>query len=346
MPHILSKPSSKILLPTPEWQWREPSQSSQRRTMFRLRAYRTSGHLEWEKWYTDRQELDWALWDISIGGWTGLLYNFATISFLASPTGSNQTYTSPADWNNSSNQIETLGAGASGATLSGQPTNKGTGGGGGAYNTISNFTFATPGTTTATYQIGTAGISVVVLTGIAGGDTWFNGTTLAGSSVGSKGGGPGQWGNAAAQVVGGTGGVAASGVGSGFNGGRGGNTTATASNAATGGGGAAGKNGAGNQGVDGLGNTNGGSGDAGNGGAGGSDAVGGNGTEWSASYGSGGGGGGSSTTGRTGGTYGAGGGGKIGTNSGAGSSGLIVITYTPSGGGGFIYTFNHPMLGW
>src|SRR5439155_14077852 len=40
--------------------------------------------------------------------------DYVTQVFLVSPTGSNQTYTSDATWNNISNSIETLGAGGGG----------------------------------------------------------------------------------------------------------------------------------------------------------------------------------------------------------------------------------------
>jgi hypothetical protein len=67
--------------------------------------------------------------------------------------------------------------------------------GGGAYAKISYFNFSIPGTTQATYRVGggaAAGTSTALCAsgGRAnpGGDTWFNGTDLAGSSVGAKGG--------------------------------------------------------------------------------------------------------------------------------------------------------------
>src|ERR1044071_1252769 len=152
--------------------------------------------------------------------------------FLTSPTGSNQTYTSDATWNNASNSVECLGAGGSGGAIfgvnSGRPC--ATGGGGGEWRKKLNFSFATPGTTTATYQIGTGGTAVSRTTtgsvaGNAGGDTWFDGTTQAGSTVSGKGGGAGQVGSNTA-VSGGTGGTGGTGADGSNAGGRGGNVAA------------------------------------------------------------------------------------------------------------------------
>lgn len=278
----------------------------------------------------------------------------ATVIFIVSPTGSNQSSTSPADWCNSNNLVETIGAGASGGAVRASGS-RGAGGGGGAYNAISNFTFAAPGTTTYTWQVGiggpTTGGVTAATSGTTGGDTWFNGTTLGGSSVGSKGGTQGTA-STSVDVTGGAGGVAASGVGSGFNGGRGGNTSG---GSATGGGGAAGSFGAGGNGGDAAANTTaGGQGDNGHGGAGGAagNNAGSAGTEWDATHGSGGGGGGNNANGAvtagSGGLYGGGGGGAqdfsgiTGTaTSGAGTNGIIVLTYTACPGG----RSNLPLLG-
>lgn len=76
---------------------------------------------------------------------------------LTSPTSSNQTFTSPSDWNNSANTIEVIGAGGSAGASAKATTATATGGGGGAYSKITNFSFASPGVTTATYQIGGGG---------------------------------------------------------------------------------------------------------------------------------------------------------------------------------------------
>lgn len=194
-------------------------------------------------------------------------------------------------------------------------------GGGGAYSAITNLTL-TPGTS-VTFAIGAGGAS-----GVTGGDTWFNGASLAASSVGAKGGVD------SGGSSGGAGGAAASGIGTTkFSGGNGGGIGSLNPG---GGGGAAGLNGngvAGSSGGVSLGGA-GGAGDNGSGGAGsagvasGTAAAGSPGTEYGTA-GSGGGGGGSITgTGGAGGNYGAGGGATIsGDGGGVGAPGLIVITY-------------------
>ena len=96
------------------------------------------------------------------------------------------TYTSKASWNNANNTVETVGGGGAGARGASTSTGGG-GGGGGAYNKITNFNFATPGTTTASVSVGIGGVwTSSSITN--GGDTWFNGASLAASSVGCKGG--------------------------------------------------------------------------------------------------------------------------------------------------------------
>jgi hypothetical protein len=290
----------------------------------------------------------------------------ATVVFLVSPTGSLQTYTSDATWNNASNTIECVGDGGSGGA--GNNAN-GNGAGGGAYALIANFSFATPGTTTAQYEIGPGGAAVTAVgysgiqNGNSGSGTWFNGTTLAGSSVGADFGLFGA-GNYYANGPG-AGGLAANSIGSTkYSGGSGGGNPLGENYGSDGGGGAAGLNGAGNNGVAESNNTsgtNGGSGDAGSGGAGGTGSAswtgtpsnataGGNGTEYGTRGSGGGGGSGMSFdgitpyfgTGAAGGLYGGGGGGgsisgasssSNNVTSGAGAQGLIVLTWTPAGGG-------------
>lgn len=357
---VLDRP--KLLMPVRPSEWR----SSQRKTIFgiedqtrfRLTARLNDGHVKWRGWFDDRDDADAflfamatgslrcerELWRLPVPNWhpdlgENLSYDFATVTFLTSPTGSNQTYTSPSDWNNSNNKLETLGGGSGGAVaITGIHV---TGGGGGAYNTISNFTFATPGTTTGTYQIGAgAAVKTTAGAGNSGGDSWFNGTTLGGSSVGSKAGVGGAAGGGSQN--GGAGGAASSGVGSGFDGGRGGNLTGGSGNGGSGAGGAAGSSGAGATGADSsstaLGvQTAGGQGDNGHGGTGGAagGTNGGAGTEWDGSHGSGGGGGGFGGSG----TQSAGAGGLYGGGSGAivadtptsppAAQGITVVTYTP-----------------
>lgn len=268
----------------------------------------------------------------------------AVVTFLIIGPGSNQIYNVPNDWNNNQNQAETIGGGGSGGATSNGNFGNGAGGGGGGYSKQTNIPLTQGGT--ATYQIGIGGAAVAGgttgATGNTGGDSWFNGTTLGASSVGSKGGAGGAFDGTPA--LGGTGGAAGSGVGATKNsGGRGGNANNTS--VGTGGGGAAGPNGNGNAGGDtstAITATAGGSGDAGSGGSGGSagGGTGGSGTEFTAvpggSHAGSGGGGGGITGGTAGsaGNYGGGGGGagdNITTNtSGAGTQGLVVVTYTPA----------------
>lgn len=398
-------PSTRFLMPVHAAEWRAPSRAlpkdelgNSNVTRFRLTARINDGHIVWRGWFDDRGDADaflWALargtlrierelWDLPVETWTPregygrlgwrpdlgehLSYEFATQTFLTAPTGSNQTYSVPSDWNSANNTIDTIAAGGSGGASianSAGAFRSAAGGGGGAWNRVSNLSL-TPGGS-ATYQIGSAGTAATatgtsVTAGNAGGDSWFNGATIGASSVGSKAG-AGGGASTSTNSSGGAGGVGASGVGSSSNnGGRGGNYTGgggSSGSPCTGGGGAAGASGAGNNGVDlaslGTTATNGGSGDAGSGGAAGTTngGNGGNGTEYDATHGSGG-GGASAThastnqTGGTGGLYGAGGGAACtfnsgaGTNtSGAGRQGMIVVTYTPLS----VFGGNMPMLG-
>lgn len=283
----------------------------------------------------------------------------ATVIFLTI-TGSNQTWTVPADWNNADNTIECVGAGASGAASRAIYFKTASGGGGGAYSKITNFVAATPGTTTVTYRVGVGGASKhpsLVSDGEDGGDTWFNDTAMPSpgtdnAKCAAKGGMAGAAGNS--PKSGGAGGAAASGYGETRNsGGRGGNGSHDAT--ATGGGGAAGPTGDGAAGGDTGGSltaTNGGTADGGTaaGGIGAfsstTNATGSNGssnTAWS-TYGVGAGGGAatvennnSTATGGAGAARGGGGAGAISASasvsgfgtSGAGADGLIIITYTP-----------------
>jgi len=241
------------------------------------------------------------------------------------------TWTVPSDWNNANNTIECIGGGGSGGAASGSRCSA-SGGAGGGYGKISNVTL-TPGASVS-YGVGAGGAAVSATSaGNAGGDTWFNAASYAAAIVGGAGG-------VAGQAVSGSGTAASATGGSGkgataHNGGSSGSATTFSVNqkSASGGGGAAGPNGDGTSSSAASGGsvTDGGSGDAGSGGAGGVGSVGGNGTEYSSSpaYGSGGGGGGNkATSAYAGGTYGAGGGANSsGNSSGAGSQGLIVITY-------------------
>lgn len=357
--------SNKILKPLDVRFWKSPSIAqlkdefgNENRTVFCLTARVNDGGIVWKGVFEDRDDFDaflWAIanntiqyekevWRLPVPNWSPdigehVRYDFATVTFLVSPTGSNQTYTVPTDWNKDSNKVETIGGGASGGINNngGQAT----GGGGGAYNSVTNLTISG----SVTYQIGGGGASPSatlgnIADGNDGGDSWFNATTLASSSVGSKAGIKGVAGTGSA-INGGSGGASGSGVGSGSSGGRGGNISGTINAyVATGGGGAAGPSGAGGNGGDltsAAAVTSSAGGSANNGAtAGGSSGggAGGNGTEFDATHGSGSGGGGNIGNGGAGGQYGGGGGsGALGSSGtftgGAGNQGIVVVTYTP-----------------
>lgn len=268
---------------------------------------------------------------------------FGTLAFLVSPTGSNQIYTSDATWNNANNKIELIGAGGGGAgSDSGDTTASNGSGGGGGYALASNFSFAAPGTTTATYRIGTGGTGGIGIntpneSGAAGGDSWFNGTTVGGATVSAHGGGFGA-NDVANGVVGGSGGTGVNGStlrtgGSGGAGGAGGSGLVYTSA-----GGAAGPNGVGGAGSGAsASNKAGGTADGGTvaGGAAGSNGH--SGTEFDGTHGCGSGGGsvsvaGTNVTGPAGGLYGGGGSAASAltdANGGAGAQGIIVLTWTP-----------------
>lgn len=395
-------PRARFLMPVFDKEWRTPSQAKPKdqfgndvfRTRFRINAKSNDGVVIWSGWFDDRADFDAFLWAIACGTlkqeralwdlptpnwqpWMGelLSYEFATVSIITSTSASNQTYDVPYDYNTTGSSVETIGGGGSGGATnssSGAASRTASGGGGGAWNKATDVSLAAGGT--ATFFIGVAKTGTAFTTGdtsragTAGSDTWFNGTTLAGSSVGSKAGGGG--GAAAGSSTGGAGGVGSSGIGtSSNNGGRGGNNpTNPANQTASGGGGAGGESGAGVQGVDNSTDSTGSNGGAGNnntagGGTAGTGANdpstaagdGGTGTNiYSAStIGSGGGGGGlrskaaGSIRAGNAGDYGAGGGGMAsgqGTcncTNGSGGQGIIVITYTPI----FKPSFNMPMLG-
>lgn len=259
----------------------------------------------------------------------------STVIFVTSGT----SQTSPSDWDNSNNFIEGIGGGASGAVGNLHQT----GGGGGEYRKITNFSVATPGTTAFNYVIGGGGTAVTSATAVATNGNDGTDTTFNTSSLIAKAGVHGVSG--AGSQSGGAGGTGGTGAAANAAGGRGGNLTGAAGTGASGGGGAGGSTGAGNAGGDSTstsGNvmTAGGSGDAAAGGSSGgtNGGAGGTGTEWDASHGSGGAGGGNAApaggiSGGDGGLYGGGGGAGRALNapitSGAGKQGIIVITYTP-----------------
>lgn len=178
---------------------------------------------------------------------SGDLPALVNIVFLTSGT----SFTVPATWNDADNSIHTIGGGGGGGTATAAVLGAG-GGGGGAYSTIVNANL-TPAAV-LTVRVGAGGVADG-----DGGDTWFNGASLAASSVGAKGGTGG------AIVSNGDGGLASAGVGTtkhnGGDGGGGG--TGGSRNGGGGGGGAGGPNG---DGADGSRGTNGGAGQGGGGG--------------------------------------------------------------------------------
>lgn len=247
---------------------------------------------------------------------------------------SGTSWTVPGDFNTASNTIETYGGGGGGGGMT--SNTGGGGGGGGQYSKISNWS----GSGSITINIGARGTGSANGSGTnggAGGGTWFNGTTLAGSSCSAGGGGGGTAGGAGGAT--GSGGVGTT-QSNGGTGGAGGGTNAPAG----GGGGCGGAAGAGVNGGAGVPSSqggNGGAGDNSSGGAGGAggggNTTGGNGTANQAGGGGGGGAGFSGSvavSGGSGGLPGGGGGGAGGTGFGGGTGGnggggQIVITYTP-----------------
>lgn len=370
----------RILPAVPEHEWREPSLArpkdslgNQNRTRFRLAARLNDGFIRWQGWFDSREDADAFLWalaqwitmdqPVSVELWRlptpwwhpdigpDVSYEFATFTYLTTPTGSNQTFTSPTDWNNASNTVDVVAPGGSGGTDATASVEVATGAGGGEWRQNVNFSFATPGTTTAVWEIDAAGTAVTSVhgasaSGVDGANAWFNGANIGASSVGAMGGDKGVAGTAGG--LGGTGGVGTNHN----NGGAGGNVSGSfdphkTPAQASGGGGAAGSTGAGSAGawyvyV----GSNGGAGDAGVGGVGGAGKYGDSatgvtgsaGAEWDSSHGSGGGGGAATALtgtarGGAGGSYGAGGGAAAAAAgsaiSGAGGPGIIVLKYLP-----------------
>jgi hypothetical protein len=138
---------------------------------------------------------------------------------------SGSSWTVPDDWNSANNTVHCIGGGGSG-----NGNDDGSGGGGGAYSGKSNLTF-TPGASVS-YNVGLGATT----TAADGGNTWFDGTSLASCSVGAQGGsgGPENANAVGGQAVNGVGDVKFSG-GTSF-----GNSSSLAMR---GGGGAAGPNG-------------------------------------------------------------------------------------------------------
>jgi hypothetical protein len=279
----------------------------------------------------------------------------ATIDVFLTSTPGPGTWSppNPALWNNSSNLVEVLGSGGSGAKGNFNPSPVfragGGGGGGGGYARQPNVTIPGPGA-----------FSVSVATGGDQGATFFDSPTTVRATSGTNGGpitgGPGGTGTAGATLTtggaggtsptgaptlgvgGGSGGGGAAGLGgNGGNGGQGTRATPPTLTVGGGGGGGAGSTGAGGN----ASGTTGGSAGTGGGGAGvnGSGLQGGAGSAFGGSPASGSGGGGSGgfapgTPGGAGGLYGGGGGGgggaapsPVATPGGTGAPGIIHIQY-------------------
>ena len=256
----------------------------------------------------------------------------AVVIYLTS--GSLATFNVPTDFNILNNSVETVGAGGGGASGVVGTNTTGAGGGGGAYSKIANVNL-TPGGT-ATYTVGVGGAI-----GTTGGDTWFNGTTLGGSSCGAKAGG------GATGATFGPGGLASGSIGTAVNGGNGG-AEANTVNGASAGGGAGGPGGAGKAGGSsgastGFSQNGGGGGGNGGGSTGGTPLV----DQFTGAPGgaavdstAGGSGGGAGVNGGTGSNGSGGGGGgstngaAVAGNGGAGGNGLDVGDGTKGSGGG------------
>lgn len=362
-------PRAKFLMPVMSKEWRAPSLAQPKdqlgnpveQTRFRIRAKTHDGVVIWTGWFDDREDFDAFLWAIACGSlsqerslWNlctpmwpgldpGLVYDFATVTFLTSTTAT--TYSTPTDWNNANNKIEGLGGGGNG--FASTSVTSGGGGGGGAYAAATNVTISG----NVNYRCGVAGGTTGSGTTPTVNSFFKDGSTMVaaggGTSTGTGAGAAGLVANSIGNTTfaGGSGGTGATIFSPGAGGGAGGpNGAGVAGGNGTLASSAPPSGGAGNA------NTNGG----GTGGPGGTTTTagspGGNGTTFQASpaYGPGGGGGsgginGSGTAvGQAGGNYGGGSSGTYVSSSGAsGKQGLIVVTYTPTMRTGF----NMPMLG-
>jgi hypothetical protein len=359
---IILRPHDYAVLPwMPAAEWREPSLTLPRdqfrrpvvRRRFRLRASTHDGLVRWTGWFDSREDADAfltaiirqqtggapvprSMYDLPSPHWdsdlSGLLYQFADITYLTGTSGSNQTWTVSSDWNPANNRVDCIAPGGSGGRSSAGNSKKATGGSGGAHAYKENVSLTPSGSVTYRLPAGAASPSSNG-SGVNAGDCWFNGSSLAGSSVGAKGGLGGGSESGSGTLGGAVGGLAASCVGDGaHNGGSSGSAMPAGFNASASGGGAAGgPNG------DGASSSN-ANGNATSGAAGDSTAFDGVHTPGS--------GGDGSTSGSfdNGDNYGGGGGGRASTsvgNSGAGGQALIVISNTP----GSAAFGNIPMMG-
>ena len=239
---------------------------------------------------------------------------------------SGTSWSVPADWNDSSNNVYLLGGGGggSGSVVASSTGNhvSGAGGGGGGFTALTNVSLTPSGT--AAYAIGAAGSAG---SGSTSSSTAGNGGTTTFIVTNTAGGGGGGSGTTTASTAG------TAGTGTTFNGGAGGAGTAAGnvSNAGAGGGGSGGLQANGVNGGTNTGTTR-GNGGAGNGGGSNPIAL----LYSDIKYGTGGLGGTTTSAGVVGTIYGSGGGGGGTTASSAttragatGTQGAILIAYEP-----------------
>lgn len=305
-----------------------------------------SGTLRWDQYV---QHLPRPWFDPELLEQEGLHWIYAATRSITSVSGSNQTDTVPSDWGSTTNFIDCIASGGSGAAA-GINGNAATGGSGAACSRKNNVSL-TPGGS-ATYRLSAGGsapsVGFAISAGSAGADCWYNGASLGAASVGAKGGLGGIT-NASGVTAGVAGGVASSGVGSSrYSGGASGSADSSGgtTQAASGGGGSATSagNGVASGNASPNSQTSGGASGSGRAG-GGTGAAGGAGTEYGSVGGGGGGGGQFGGNGGSGGLYGAGGGAGClvaGVSGGAGRQALIWFNYTPALKR---FSFNSPMLG-
>lgn len=270
-------PRARILMPVHDREWRQPSQrlytyDIPNKTRFRLTARTHDGLIVWRGFFDDRADADVfvhaiftgeirydrKLWSLPNETWTprerygnvgftaelldpNLVYQFATVTFLTSGAGSNQSWSLPSDWS-TNNYVEVIGAGGPGW---GNLHSVGGGGCGGDYAKSVGLTGLSG---SITYRAGDGKTGGSTGGAVAGGDSWFNDTAFptTGQAVGAKGGNAGgSWTQATAQNAAST--AYAVGTGSAkYSGGRGG--FISAGNAGSGAGGAASPLGAGKDG--------------------------------------------------------------------------------------------------
>ena len=262
-------------------------------------------------------------------------------AFSGSPstiTSSNASESVPSNWGSVTNTIECVGGGGGGSAGTTLSSGGMVGGGGGAYSLKNNVTLTPGGTINVVVGGAGTGGSTSGSSGTDGGDTYFNGASLAASSCGAEGGDRGV--NSGATSSGGAGGTTTNGVGdTKYAGGSTGGLPA--GNGGSGGGGAAGPRGAGGAGGTNSSNSTSGGGGGGGCGGGGSGTGGANGANSSGGTGGAGGNnsaGSGSGAAQTNGTSGGGGGGSsgsgVGGNGGAGSETAWGSGGCGGGGGG------------